>query len=297
MRRIVLAIPVALVALPVVAQTPIDRTIPARPDVRVEIANVAGEIRITAWDEPRVAICGVLGKGSRLEIDGEGGRVSVRVQAGRGGAFWSWGGRGADDTRLDLRVPRAAALDIDAVSADVQVDGLDDSRELSIEGVSGEVRVSAAVQRLNVVSISGDIEVRGRGERSVLQSVSGDIEARGLEGEIDLETVSGDARLEAGAVDRLALSTVSGSIEADVTPRGAADIRGDTMSGDLRLRVPADLSARIEAATVSGGIGSDFGTVEKQEYGSGERLRVRVGEGAARVELESFSGDLEIRRR
>lgn len=288
----------AWLAAPAAAQTPIDRSIPAAPDARVEVANVRGEIVVTAWDEPRVQLAGTLGEGSELKVEGEGGRISVRVE-GAGGKGWSWWGRGGvvADTRLELRVPRAVALDIDAVSADVRVEGIAGSREVAVDSVSGDVRLALEAQRLKVSSVSGDVTAIGRAARSTFEAVSGDIEARGLVGEIDLETVSGDARIEATEVDRIAVSTVSGTLEVDLVPRGAATIKGKTMSGELRLRLPADLSARIEADTFSGGLRSDFGTVEDEKRGPGKRLRADVGGGAARIDLETFSGDVEIRRR
>lgn len=289
---------VALVAAPAAAQSRLDREVAAAPDARIEVANVRGTIEIEAWDQPRIAIGGTLGEGSELKVEGEGAAVSIRIETpdGKGWRWWGSGGVVAD-TRLQLKVPRAAALEVDAVSAQVRIDGIDGSRELGIDSVSGDVRLSAGTARLKVSSVSGDVEIASAAPRAILESVSGDIVARGLSGEIDLETVSGDARIEAGEVDRLDVSTVSGTFEVLATPRGAATIKGETMSGELTLRLPAALSARIEAETFSGGLRSDFGSVDEAEHGPGKRLRTTVGDGAARIELETFSGDLEIVRR
>lgn len=288
----------ALVAAPAAAQSRLEREVAAAPDARIEVANVRGTIEIEAWDEPRIAIAGTLGEGSELKVEGEGAAVSIRIETpdGKGWRWWGSGGVVAD-TRLQLKVPRAAALEVDAVSAEVRIDGIEGSRELGIDSVSGDVRLSAGTARLKVSSVSGDVEIQSAAPRAILESVSGDIVARGLSGEIDLETVSGDARIEAGEVDRLDVSTVSGSLEVLATPRGAATFKGETMSGELTLRLPAELSARIAAETFSGGIRSDFGSVDEAEHGPGKRLRATVGDGAARIELETFSGDLEIRRR
>ncbi len=298
-RTIALATAVAaLLAAPAAAQSSLDREVAAAPDARIEVANVRGAIEIEAWDEARIAISGSLGEGSELKVEGEGASVSIRIETpdGKGWRWWGSGGAVAD-TRLQLKVPRAAALEVDAVSADVRIDGLEGSREVGIDSVSGDVRLAAGTARLKVSSVSGDVEIESSAPRSILESVSGDIVARGLSGEIDLETVSGDARIEAGEVDRMNVSTVSGTLEVDAAPRGAASFKGETMSGELTLRLPATLSARIEAETFSGGLSSDFGTVDEAESGPGKRLRATAGDGAARIELETFSGDLEIRRR
>jgi DUF4097 and DUF4098 domain-containing protein YvlB len=280
------------------AATPIERSVAVEPTARVEVANVRGSVVITGWDQPQVAIGGSLGEGSELKVEGEGARVSIRIET-PDGKGWGWWGRGgpAADTRREIKVPRGVALEVDAVSADVRVDGISGSREVSLESVSGDVRLQAEVERLQLSSVSGDIEMGGSAQRAELESVSGNLVAGGLAGEITVETVSGDARIAAGEVDRLSASTVSGSIEIDLAPRGAATIRAETLSGELRLQVPADLSAKIEASTFSGSIRSDFGTVDKPEHGPGESLRATAGAGAARIEVETFSGDLEIRKR
>ncbi len=280
------------------AATPIERRVAVEPAARVEVANVRGSVVITGWDQPQVAIGGSLGEGSELKVEGEGARVSIRIET-PDGKGWGWWGRGgpAADTRLEIKVPRGVALEVDAVSADVRVDGISGSREVSLEVVSGDVRLQAEVERLHLSSVSGDIEMGGSAQRAELESVSGNLVAGGLAGEITVETVSGDARISAGEVDRLSASTVSGSIEIDLAPRATATIRAETLSGELRLRVPAELSAKIEASTFSGSIRSDFGSVDKPEHGPGESLRATAGAGEARIEVETFSGDLEIRKR
>ena len=68
------------------------------------------------------------------------------------------------------------------------------------------------------------------------------------------------------------------------------------MSGDIRIDTGADLSARIEAETFSGRIRSDFGKVEEPEHGPGRSLDATVGDGGARIKIDTFSGDISIRR-
>jgi hypothetical protein len=292
------AIALALHAGSAGAGSPMTASARADSDARVEVSNVRGSITVTAWDRPEVAVSGTLGEGSVLKFEGEGARVSVRIESPDSKGWSWWGGRGpSEDTRLEVSVPRAAALDVDAVSADVRVEGIAGSREVVVETVSGDLRLAAEATRQKISSVSGDVEMRGSSQRTTLESVSGDLTAEGLSGEIDLETVSGDARVRGGAVDRVNASSVSGTIDLDIEPRGAARVRGETMSGEFRLRVPGALGARIEVDSFSGDIDSDFGTVEEEEHGPGRKLRATAGDGAATISVESFSGDVEIRKR
>jgi DUF4097 and DUF4098 domain-containing protein YvlB len=68
------------------------------------------------------------------------------------------------------------------------------------------------------------------------------------------------------------------------------------MSGDVRLYLPADASARLNASTFSGSIRSDFGTVREPEHGPGSSLDATAGSGSGQVKLETFSGDIDIRK-
>jgi DUF4097 and DUF4098 domain-containing protein YvlB len=133
-------------------------------------------------------------------------------------------------------------------------------------------------------------------ERTHLQTVSGDIHATGADGRVKLETVSGSINYTAPTVTEFNAESVSGTIDATTAPTKNARVRLETMSGHLRLHLPANLSARVSAESFSGNIKTDFGTVSKAEYGPGSSLDARVGDGDARIETESFSGSIELRK-
>jgi DUF4097 and DUF4098 domain-containing protein YvlB len=69
------------------------------------------------------------------------------------------------------------------------------------------------------------------------------------------------------------------------------------MSGDVHLHLSGDLSASIEAKTFSGTIRSAYGKVDKEEYGPGQSLKTTAGAGDAEIDVETFSGDVEIDKR
>ena len=121
-----------------------------------------------------------------------------------------------------------------------------------------EIRVPFGTQ-LDVTSFSGRIEVKG---------VSGRIEAQ----------------------------TFSGNIELDVT--GAKQLQAmdvETFSGDIRARVPAEASGRVEFSSFSGDVDSDLPismTTNRRRKVSGE-----IGSGSGpTLKFHTFSGDLRIIR-
>jgi hypothetical protein len=300
-RRRTLAAAVALALLPwaspLLAAEPITGSLQAGAEVRVDVSNVRGRIRVTAWDRAEVAISGSLGEDAKLVFSGGGEHVVVRIESEDDS--WSWWGRSGpkEDTLLDVSVPRRALVDAEAVSADTRIEGIDGAKELIVETVSGDVYIDARVGNLDLSSVSGDVEAHGTSERSSFESVSGDIDADGVSGEVAVETVSGTANLHGGPITRMRGSTVSGDLTIAAPAAAGARFDVESMSGDVAIELGADASARIEAETFSGSIRSDFGTVENEEYGPGATLKATVGDGAGEINLESFSGDVTIRRR
>jgi DUF4097 and DUF4098 domain-containing protein YvlB len=70
----------------------------------------------------------------------------------------------------------------------------------------------------------------------------------------------------------------------------------DSMSGDLQLQFPASLSSNVHASTFSGDLRSDFGTPKQPEHGPGSTLDAVAGSGNGKISIETFSGDLRIRK-
>lgn len=293
------AVCVALLMLPiaVLASTPINETRAVDTDARIDVSNVKGSVTVSAWDKPEVVITGSLGEGSKgLTVDGDHGHLRIKVESPDSRGWFNWGSDSRmGDTTLDVKVPRSIELKIEVVSADVGVTGLD-GRLLDIESVSGKLRIDTQVKELQIDSVSGSAEVTGSAQNARIETVSGDIRARGLGGRLKFETVSGDIGVEAGTYSELSAGTVSGSIDLRGNPQSGATITIDSMSGDAHLSLPADASARVHAETFSGQIRSDFGKVESEGYGPGRSLDVNIGNKDGRVSLETFSGDIEIRR-
>lgn len=265
-------------------------------DARIEIDNVRGTVTVTTWDKNAAELSGTLGIDSKLDVSGDAGHLTLKVQGTKSG----WNGNGPDsDSDLILRVPRTAALDVGVVSADANVSGAA-GKTLEVSSVSGTVTVNSGAPDVDVNSVSGDVTFDAAASvpmtRAHLQTVSGNINAKGLSGRMKLETVSGDMIVEAGQVQDLEGGTVSGDVNLTFTPAPHASIKLESMSGDLRLHLPSSLSAHIEATTFSGGIESDFGKVEEKEMGPGSSLDAQAGSGDAKISAQSFSGDIQLHK-
>ena len=136
----------------------------------------------------------------------------------------------------------------------------------------------------------------GHAEQADLQSVSGEILAPSLGSDVKLQTISGRIQAAGGPWRKLALSTVSGDVQltGGLISHGVLGI--DSMSGDVQLQLPANTSGNLHASSFSGDLRSDFGTPTEPEHGPGRSLDVRLGDGRGKINIETFSGDLRVRK-
>lgn len=281
------------------ADTPIRVAQSLDADASVHIANVSGEVNVSAWDENRIEITGSLGDGARpLIVKGDARDLTIRVEAAEKGGWFNWG---ADSrmkpTRLDVRVPRGVTLDIDVVSANTRLAGLSGGK-IDIDSVSGRVSAEATTPALSVDSVSGNVEFRGSATSIDIETVSGDIAVPAAgNARTSLETVSGNVRYVGGATPAIEASSVSGDLAIVTDVAKGARISIETMSGDVTLELPAEVSTELQAKTFSGDIDSVFGQPREAGHGPGSSLAATLGKGDGSVRVETFSGDIRIRTR
>lgn len=272
---------------------------PIDPRGTVEVSNIRGRIKVSAWARSMVAVTGTLGADTRLIFEGTGNRMLVRAERiSKGNTGWlNWGGSGPnEDTLLQVHVPLGASLELEAVSADIDVLGIKSSDRLQVETVSGDVNLQASTDKLDISSVSGDVLFAGRAERAEAESVSGDLRLRGIDGELSVDTVSGEANVADSRLRQIDSGSVSGDLDFDVELIGNANVDIETMSGEITLSLPASLSATIDAETFSGSLHADFAVQIIDEAGPGSSMHGKLGAGDARIELESFSGDIRVRK-
>lgn len=285
-----------LLALPALAATPIDQTRPLAADGSLRIENVKGEVVVRTWDRPQVHVTGSLGDGvEKLEIGPGGDSLSIKVKYPNSGGGWFGSGNRSEPSRIEVRMPAGASLDVDVVSAGVDLEGLA-GRRLAVDSVSGSVQVRASRSgeaRFDLVS--GDLEAELDSEDISVDTVSGDVRLSGQGGgELGVDTVSGDANLAFRSLSRVVMDSVSGDLELRTGLAPSGRISADTVSGGVRLRLPADTSARLLVETFSGGISSPVGDVKTEKYGPGKTLEARLGSGEGEVRLVTFSGGVRI---
>ena len=145
----------------------------------------------------------------------------------------------------------------------------------------------------NDVEINFTVRVPA-GVRFSGRTVNGGVEVEGLQANVEAYTVNGDVSVSTSGVARA--GTVNGSITATM---GRADWQNElsfeTVNGGIDLRLPSTLSADLRAETLNGQITTDFPLTSQ---GSFNRRRVEgmIGSGGRELRLRTVNGNVEIRR-
>jgi DUF4097 and DUF4098 domain-containing protein YvlB len=298
---LILAMTMTAFATPLsaVAATPINETRALNADGELKIENISGLIKVRVWNEAKVQITGALGEGAeKLIVEGNARSLHIKVKyPERKGGWFNWSGTNNvnSETRLELMVPIKAALALEAVSANIDVQGSAAPR-MSINSVSGDSSVLASSPgKLSVESVSGNVSLKLTSPQVSVNTVSGDIKMLGhLNGRVDIETVSGDVELDTPELSQLHFNSVSGDGRFQTSLANDGRVEMDSVSGDLHVALAKTNSAQFNVESFSGDISSAIGKVVKEEYGPGQSLNARLGDGKGRVKLNTMSGDVVI---
>jgi DUF4097 and DUF4098 domain-containing protein YvlB len=123
--------------------------------------------------------------------------------------------------------------------------------------------------------------------------VNGDIDIEGVNGDVRVSCVNG--RLTARRLGgRTELSTVNGKLEAEVG-RLHSPLDVSSVNASVRLILPSDTKADVEASTVSGSISNDFGIPVRNHQWVGHDLHAELGGGGPHVRVTNVNGRIEIR--
>lgn len=288
MNKICLAL--MLFAGSALAGNAIDERASADPDGRVEISNVAGLVVVEGWSREEVEVKGELGKEvERLEFERDGNLTRIKVILPKKT-------RRTSDTELFVKVPEASRLAVNAVSADIKVEGVRGAQRHNV--TSGDIEVEVWGEDLQATTVSGDLSVAGHGEKGLvtLTSVSGDLTAADVAGELAASTVSGDLEMRSGELSRARLHTTNGDIELETRLAPDARVFADTINGDVEISLSGPVDAEFEIETFNGSIDNCFGPdpVRVSKYAPGRELSFTEGDGTARVQIKTLNGGIEL---
>jgi DUF4097 and DUF4098 domain-containing protein YvlB len=287
-RTILAAVAAAVLPAMLCAEQAVDAHKQAAANGRVEIENAAGSIRVIGWAREEVAVKGKLGRGAEgLQLTGGSQHTRIEIET-------SGDGHGVR-SELEIHVPAASRVAIESFSADINVSEV--SGDVRAESASGNVTISGA-REVEAEAVAGRIEISGATSRVRAESVNGPVTVKGAGGDIEASTVNGLLSVSGAHFERLHLESVSGDIHFDgaVVAKGSLEL--NTVSGNVEAAFPASMAADFAISTFSGHIQNELGPPPraKNRFTSEQGLEFNTGGGGARIEMESLSGDINLRK-
>jgi hypothetical protein len=128
-----------------------------------------------------------------------------------------------------------------------------------------------------------------------LETHNGSVGVSGVTGTFDLRATNGSVAL-VGVGGDVRAHTQNGSLNVELTGRRweGAGLDADTRNGSVRVRVPAEYSARLETSTVNGSIRTDFPVTLSGRIG--RELTIPLGDSGTPIRLRTTNGSVVILR-
>jgi DUF4097 and DUF4098 domain-containing protein YvlB len=269
----------------------IEKRAQADPRGEVVIANVSGDVQVTGWDRNEVQVVADLAdERARLDFKSSGGRTTIEVVLQKGRSY-----HGSSD--LVVHVPRNSSLETNTTSADQTIKDVRGMQRLV--SVSGMIQTELYNEEVQVRNVSGEISVRGHNGKGALRArtVSGDIRLQDIGPEMELDTVTGDMNVRVAEISRARIKTTNGDLELRAASL-TRDVRieAEGVNGDLRFRFRGALDAEFNIETFNGEIDNCFGPKphRTREYGPGNTLRFKQGNGDGRIRIKTLNGAVEV---
>lgn len=288
----------------------------AAPAGTVEIQMNNGSLRVIGWGRSEVQVTGTLSRdGDRVQLDGGGRSVDVRVQGQRGPA---------GPARLEVRVPAGSSVEVTTGSAPVIINGVNGDveavsrggvvtvqgrpRTVEVTSQHGGINVDARTDRVNLTAISGPVRVSGAvAGRAEINSVSGAVVLSADVGEVEINAVNGAVRVANVTGGRVEVNSVTGTVQVNGSRlrgnvsslNGTVVISGsvggalnvESHAGSVELRLPASTGAEVQVTSWSGGVQSDW-----RLRRDGGEWRGTLGRGGPAISVTTFSGSVKVTR-
>jgi DUF4097 and DUF4098 domain-containing protein YvlB len=272
----------AAFALMLAANT--DQTIDVKKGVRLEVHTFSGDVNVKVWNRDAVRVEAEHSDRQTVEIRPGDQSIVVRSQS-RIGPMSS--------VDFTITVPTWMAVNVDGINADVTLDSV--GGDVNVESQRGDIHVRGGSGFISVKSVQGSITIERAKGRIEAQTVNDSIRVSDTTGDLTASTTNGGIVLERVDTANLDASTVNGMIAFDGPIRDKGSYRLTTHNGVVSMAMPERVNATLRVRTYGGSFRSTF-PLKLDDQDRQNRFTLTLGDGSARVELESFNGSIALRR-
>jgi DUF4097 and DUF4098 domain-containing protein YvlB len=262
-----------------------DTTVAVQSGARLDVNNFGGEIVVHTWNQNSVRVRSSHSSRSKVDVSTSSSTVLVR----------SVGRRGPPSiVDLDITVPTWMGMTLAGTYTDISVENAGGA--VSAESVQGDINVTGGTGNITLKSVEGSVTLSKNKGRTEVNSVQGDITITGAAGDITVETVDGNIALIGIDAANVDVNTVDGDITYDGTIKASGSYRLATHDGSVTVVIPPGSNVSGSVSTFEGDFDASF-TVDTMRSGR-HRFTFTIGKssGAARLEVETFDGDIKLRR-
>jgi len=272
----------------------------------ISVENVAGDIVVYAWDQNQVKMIATksaraltqkraeeLIEAIEIKISANEDQIDINTEF----PWWNT----LDPTsslRVDyeLWVPLSAKAKAKSVSGAIEI--MERNSDVWAKSVSGAIEIERILGNVEAKTTSGAIKItKVEGKSIMADTTSGKVTLQEVTGIIEARSVSGQVKISDSRGAAKSVRTTSGSIWVELMEitESPPDMVLTSVSGDVTLLLPENISAEIDAQTTSGRISLELkvtieGEIEKR------RLRGTIGEGGIRITLKTTSGDISLEK-
>jgi hypothetical protein len=286
-------------------------------DGALALGNIAGDITVTRGSGADATIEIVktargrtpddakeLLKLVQVDITERNGRAEVKTHypSGEDQKFYSRRNINVS-VAYTVAAPAGTRLSIESISGNVKV--TDIKGDITANSISGDVRIAGAGRIGSAKTISGTVEISDTQADGAVggSSVSGDVVLRRVTARrMDAGSVSGNIRIEDVQCERVSGQTTSGNVSFAGTLARSGRYELKSFSGEVRVLLAGNTGFEVDANSFSGDVRTDFaittrGTAQPGRRGRHTTLAGTYGDGAAVLDLTTFSGSIVISKR
>jgi DUF4097 and DUF4098 domain-containing protein YvlB len=267
---------------PVKAKAIEDLALPREGASELSVKTSNGAVQVTAGEGDQLQVHAVKEVRSATQAAAEAFLSLMQIERRRDGDRWV--------IEAAWPEPRAHHVESPSVSFEIQV-----PREMRLEARSSNGRIEATgVTEAHLRTSNGEIRARDLLDRLEAHTSNGAIRIEACSGPIDAKSDNGRVEVH-GARSPVKAHTSNGAIDVEVAAaHPAAQVELGTSNGAIDLRLPADVSARLEADTSLGRIDIDPQT-NAQFSGRRNHVEAVLGAGEGTVRLRTSNGGIRIR--
>ena len=275
---------IAAVTLALMLAASTDQTVDVKKGVRLEVHTFTGDVNIKVWNRDAV----------RVEAE-HSDRQTIEVRPGEQSLVVRSRSRVGPMSSVDytITIPAWMAVNVNGLGTDVTLDGV--GADVNVETTRGDVRLRGGSGFISVKSVQGRITIERAKGRIEAQTVNDNVQVADTTGDLTVGTTNGSIVLERIDTANLDASTVNGAIAFDGSIRDKGSYRLTTHNGAVSMAIPDKVNATLRVRTYGGSFRSTF-PLKLDDQDRQNRFTLTLGDGSARIELESFNGSIALRR-